>query len=41
MPEMRDANGDAVPSHMSHYDVLCGKRAPVLVYPKILAFLEE
>lgn len=41
MPEMIDANGDAVPSHMSHYDVLCGKRAPALVYPKILAFLEE
>ena len=41
MPEMIDANGDAVPSHMSHFDVLCGKRAPALVYPKILAFLEE
>jgi pimeloyl-ACP methyl ester carboxylesterase len=40
-PEMVDANGEAVPSHMSHYDVLCGKRAPALVYPKILAFLEE
>jgi len=41
MPEMIDANGDAVPSHMSHFDVLCGKRAPALVYPKILDFLEE
>ena len=41
MPEMIDANGDAVPSHMSHFDVLCGKRAPALVYPKILAFLDE
>ena len=40
-PEMADVNRVEIPSHMSHYDVLCGKRAPELVYPKILAFLEE
>ena len=38
---MADVNRVEIPSHMSHYDVLCGKRAPELVYPKILAFLEE
>ena len=39
--ETKETTFYGVPSHMSHYDVLCGKRAPVLVYPKILAFLEE
>ena len=29
------------PSHMSHYDVLCGKLAPILVFPEILKFLSD